>query len=190
MTEANDRKARTLDALGQVGRTEFRNHFEIRDGFAYIEMGVGFPCVVDEADLPKIMITKNWRAQRHRDYPGLVYATCSAKGVPLMMHRVLVNAPKGLTVDHIDGDGLNNRSANLRIATYSQNSANEVAYRNNRVGARGVTFVSRNKTQPYKAEISSGGKRWYLGSYPTKAEAAAARIGAEKVLHGEFSQCK
>lgn len=38
-----------------------------------------------------------------------------------MMHRVIMNAPKGMEVDHIDGDGLNNQRSNLRIVTRAEN---------------------------------------------------------------------
>tara|TARA_R110000868_G_scaffold109674_3_gene297940 strand:+ start:275 stop:841 length:567 start_codon:yes stop_codon:yes gene_type:complete len=182
---------RTLDLIGQVYPVDFSNNYEIRKGLVYIDIGAGFPCVIDEADLPKIQITKRWRAQRVKNYPGLIYAHCSIRGEQYAMHRILTNAPKGMHVDHVDGDGLNNRGENIRLATASQNIANAVAFRNNRLGLRGVrTRTTTAGNLLYRSDISHMGKRWFLGNYPTKEEAHAARKGAEKVLYGEFSPCK
>jgi hypothetical protein len=41
------------------------------------------------------------------------------------MHRVIMDAPKGITVDHRDGNGLNNRRSNMRFATQSQQMMNK-----------------------------------------------------------------
>lgn len=178
----------TLQNLGPLSYLEPINDIQIQGDLAIIDVGAEFPCIIDLCNLPKIFITKRWRPQRHANYPGLVYATASVNGKAALMHRVLLDAPKGLHVDHIDGDGLNNRSENIRLATPSQNSANELAFRNNRVGLRGVYI--RKDTGKYKAEISSLGKKWSLGTYDTPNEAAAARRAAEIVLHGSFSAAK
>lgn len=49
------------------------------------------------------------------------YARTYHKGEHLYMHRLLMNEPEGMSVDHIDGDGLNNQRSNLQIVTQAEN---------------------------------------------------------------------
>jgi hypothetical protein len=70
--------------------------------------------VVDVADAPLVRHLR-WRC-------GNGYALTSAKGFELLMQRILMLPPDDMTVDHIDGDKLNNRRSNLRICTQSENS--------------------------------------------------------------------
>ncbi|SDK79151.1 HNH endonuclease [Aliiruegeria lutimaris] len=84
-------------------------------------------------------------------------------------------------IDHIDGDPANNRIANLRTATNSENQRNTKISRANSTGFTGVYFQkSKNK---YRAEISAGGKRLYLGIFARLEDAVAARAEAER-RHG------
>jgi hypothetical protein len=88
-------------------------------------------------------------------------------------------------VDHKDGDGLNNRWANLREATYTQNQWNTGVMVANTSGFKGVCFNKRLKK--FQAAIRVRGKIRHLGLYPTAEEAAAAYCGASILLHEEFS---
>lgn len=90
------------------------------------------------------------------------------------MHRVIVDAPDGLQVDHVNGDRLDNRRANLRLVTQAQNSQNHGA----RGGAslfRGVYWHSQR--QRWMAQVKMAGKRHYLGLFDS--EQAAARAAAD-----------
>lgn len=89
----------------------------------------------------------------------------------------------GKEVDHINGDGLDNRRANLRKCSHGQNMMNRVLDRRNKVGARGVS-TRRGK---FRACIKYLEKTYHLGTYLTKEEAAAAYTGAAKVLYGDFA---
>lgn len=82
-------------------------------------------------------------------------------------------------VDHADGNCLNNTIENLRVASPSQNSASRNIARN-----KGVSI---NSNGTIRSIIQHKGKRYYLGSFKTEAEAAAAYRGASKILHYEFS---
>jgi len=99
------------------------------------------------------------------------------------MHRLLLDSLPGTFVDHADGDGLNNRRSNIRVATSSQNMANRVHDRRNKLGIRGV---HRAKGK-FKACIQKDGQTIHLGSFATAEEAAAAYKGAARVLWKEFS---
>ncbi len=90
--------------------------------------------------------------------------------------------PEASEIDHIDGDALNNRISNLRLATRSENTSNRRVARNTQTGVKGVTVHGNG----YIACIKSKGKRYYLGWFHSIEEAAEARRKAAIELHGEF----
>lgn len=106
----------------------------------------------------------------------------------VMMHRVIMDAPKGMSVDHIDGDGLNNQRSNLRICTQSENSRNRGATSINKSGFKGVSWKKTNKK--WQVTIGFNAKRKYLGLFTTKEEAYKAYCDACLELHGQFARLK
>jgi hypothetical protein len=87
-------------------------------------------------------------------------------------------------IDHADGDPLNNRIANLRLATQSQQRFNA---RGRYVSHTGVKGVTRNgRSNGYDARITIEGKTTYLGHFATIEEAAEVRRKAAIALHGAF----
>jgi hypothetical protein len=89
------------------------------------------------------------------------------------MHRVLVSAPQGYEVDHIDGDGLNNRSGNLRIASHAQNMLNLRRSKKNTSGVHGVGWDP--SVGKWRARIGLGGKNFHVGYFATADDAKRAR---------------
>lgn len=115
---------------------------------------------------------------------GYVYYSLWTNGRsrPGTLHTLLVKAPKGMHVDHVNGNKLDNRLENLRIVTNSQNQANRHNLnKNNKSGVRGVTAPAhlRRGGKPWLAQIGISGKVIYLGIFATLEEAAAARQAAE-----------
>ena len=106
----------------------------------------------------------------------------------LMMHKFIMNSPKGMCVDHINHDGLDNRRENLRICTYSQNSQNKRLREDSRSGYKGV-YVAPNggRFQAYIRKPNSPKRQISLGYYETAAEAARVYDKAAKELFGEFA---
>lgn len=88
----------------------------------------------------------------------------------IYMQHTILNTPKGMTIDHLNKNGLDNRKRNLRICTKSQNSHNYKTPRNNTSGVKGV-FLDRKK---WRAAIRINYKRIYLGSFLTLEEAKKA----------------
>ncbi len=88
-------------------------------------------------------------------------------------------------VDHKDGDGLNNRWDNLRVATRSQNHANSKRASDNTTGFKGVR---KQRNGRYQARIAIKGKRLHLGTFQTPEAAHAAYCKAAKELFGEFAR--
>ena len=104
-----------------------------------------------------------------------------------MAHRLiwlLVHGEPVPEIDHIDGDRANNRIANLRAATRSQNRANSGTSKNNTSGVKGVN-AHKNR---FHARIMQDGKAIHLGSFRTIEEAAKARQQAAEQMHGKFAR--
>jgi hypothetical protein len=87
-------------------------------------------------------------------------------------------------IDHINGDGGDNRIANLREATMSQNLMNTKTRTDNTSGFKGVS--KDNRRGRWEAYVHKDGKKKSLGSYKTKEEAARAYVAAATAMHGEF----
>ena len=83
--------------------------------------------------------------------------------------------PEG-EIDHIDGDGLNNRIVNLRCGTRSQNQRNQRPGKRNRSGVLGVSWDSQHHS--WQAHIWIDGKRKHIGRFKRLKHAAAARAAA------------
>jgi hypothetical protein len=110
-----------------------------------------------------------------------------------LMHRQLLNAPDGVDVDHINGNTLDNRRANLRLATKSQNHQNKAKIshvKGKRPSSvyKGVSFDK--KTGRWKTSIRKErkSKPTFLGYYVTEQDAAAAYNQAAKTAFGVFAK--
>ena len=103
----------------------------------------------------------------------------------IRMHRLIMDAPTGVLVDHRDGNGLNNQRSNLRLGTNAQNLRNRGAQSNNASGVKGVSWYA--PTRKWKAKIGVNGKDIRLGHFATAAEAGAAYDRAAIKYHGEFA---
>lgn len=101
-----------------------------------------------------------------------------------LLHRLVLNAPKGMEVDHINGDRLDNRRENLRLVTRQQNARNRGANRSNRSGYKGVSLGH----SAWLAYIAISGKNIALGSFKTAEDAAKAYNEAAIKLFGEHAR--
>jgi len=89
-------------------------------------------------------------------------------------------------VDHINGDGTDNRIVNLRLANYSENAINRGLRRDNTSGHKGVSWSK--KSQRWLAHIGYRKYVFHLGLFDTLEDAKAARDEAAKRLHGKFAR--
>jgi len=96
--------------------------------------------------------------------------------------------PRGMQIDHINGDRGDNRIANLRLATGSQNKWNAPAHKTNRSGFKGVTLHKASGL--WVATIKANTTRHHLGYFRTPEQAHAAYKAAADRLHGEFARHK
>ena len=91
--------------------------------------------LIDDEDFDKISKYK-WYAVKNKS--GKIYAKRTVGGFG--MHRVILKDRVGFEIDHINGNSLDNRKSNLRIATKSQNQANTNKRVNNSSGYKGVSW--------------------------------------------------
>jgi len=131
---------------------------------------------IDAADL-HLLSSGKWAVN---DHAGYLYAHI---GKRVYLHRMIVAAPKGAMVDHANGDTLDNRRQNLRLATNSQNQANRLKLQKKH-GFRGVCW--HRQFRKYQAGIKVNGKSVHLGLYDSAESAARAYDAAAREHFGEF----
>ncbi len=150
-----------------------------------ITLSKGMVALVDDCDYEELSKYK-WCA---RKAGGTWYAEThgpqkDGKRKFYSMHRVIVNPPDGMQVDHIDRNGLNNMRGNLRLATRAQNGYNCIRFVASRASA--YKGVSRHRHK-WQASIHVDKRCIGLGTFQTEVEAAIAYNQAARELHGEFA---
>lgn len=103
----------------------------------------------------------------------------------MYMHREVLHNPIGKSIDHIDGNGLNNQKSNLRVCTISQNSMNVPMRHNNISGYKGVSWNTR--ANKYQASIKHDNRSRNLGYFTDPIDAAKAYDIAALKYFGEFA---
>lgn len=113
------------------------------------------------------------------------YAVCHSKERILQMHRLIMDASDDVIVDHINGDGLDNRRCNLRLVTQSQNQWNR---RSASGSSSSYVGVSHRGNGRWRAAITKNNKCVWLGTFGSEEEAACAYDVAARKMHGEFAR--
>lgn len=146
---------------------------------ASIEISPDYSVQVDD-DLLEELSKHRWRLHKGKH----THYAVSTRG--LMMHRLVIQATKGVLVDHINGDGLDNRRANLRLCSNAQNmmNARKIAGRSSRF--KGVSW-NKDRNQWYST-IEKGGKRTFLGGYREETRAAKQYDRAARLMFGRFAK--
>jgi hypothetical protein len=172
--------------------------------------------IVDDEDYDRVMEAISSRSKWYACSPPTSKKYYAMGGHrDLSIHRVVMKAPKGMDVDHINGDPLDNRKENLRLCSRSENCRNKKVRADSKSGFKGVEYVKnpryekflkhgpilnkdgsprKNQPRPYKkpwrAYIGNPNKisrHMFLGSYETPEEAAKAYDKKAIELHGEFA---
>ena len=96
-----------------------------------------------------------------------------------------MNAPAGMQIDHINGNGLDNRKVNLRLCNSSQNQRNARKRKSGTSRFKGVDWHKESKK--WRARICVNRKRIHIGRYKSEFEAAQAYDKKAIELFGEFA---
>lgn len=150
-----------------------------------IELAGGHVTLIDSGDYARVS-AHPWHALRDVDGEPR-YARTSMKTEPgrhrtVLLHRFILGLDGAEFVDHINGDGLDNRRCNLRVATARENAANSRA--KGRSGLNGVRRYARG----YLASIAPNGMEICLGTYRTAEEAGAVYNAAALIAYREFAR--
>ena len=107
----------------------------------------------------------------------------------IQMHRLIMNCPKNMIVDHINHNGLDNRKVNLRVCSDSSNSKNRSSAKTANSKYLGVWYEPpRNgRKERYRSAIRVNGKLINLCSTRCEQEAAFKYNLAALKYHGEFA---
>ncbi len=121
--------------------------------------------------------------------PEHKYYRIMINGKLYRLHRIAYYYITGIDpaekeVDHKNGNTLNNRFENLRLATLANNRKNRKENKNNTSGFKGVVWNKPNKK--WQAQITLNNKQTTLGYYKTKFYAALVYARAAKKYFGEF----
>lgn len=143
----------------------------------------GERALVSSEDYPAVSAHK-WWTSADRSLAGGFYFYTQDKGKTVYMHRLILDAPKGIEVDHINGDASDNRRENLRLATRAQNCANRSHYKP-KSGFRGV--YERKSGRFWQVMISVNGRMMNGGNFPDKIAAARRYDALAREHFGEFA---
>ncbi len=147
----------------------------IKYNYALVELTQGKFAKIDIEDIGRVKLSC-WHYSKV-GYP------CSNR---VTLHRMIMNPPVGMVVDHINGDKLDNRRINLRICTRTNNNQNSGCIKIKTSKYKGVCW-SKGK-QKWIVQINSNGKYYFVGCYKNEIDAAVAYNEKAKELHGEFAR--
>lgn len=145
----------------------------------YIDLTQSKQAIVSDEDFAYL---RRWKWRILTGNNQMLYAIS-----PLgLMHRVIMRAPEGMVVDHIDNDGLNNRRSNLLVCTISENQQN-LHYVKSKSGYRGIYWDDTKNA--WRAYITINQQRIYLGQFKLLEDASKVRREAEKIYftHPKFA---
>jgi len=140
----------------------------------------GLETIIDSEDY-NLVKTLRW----HLTGWGYVQWSNKRMGKFILLHRLIMNAPIGMEVDHINQNKLDNRRCNLRVVTRQQNECNKPIGCTNTSGYKGVSYHNRDRV--WRAKIRDNGREIYIGAYKTPVDAAIAYNKKAIEINGEYA---
>ncbi len=154
-----------------------------------IPLTQGLEAIVDDCDARFAEV--KWHA--HRAHRGTWYARRTKKAhgkkTVLYLHREILGVSGkgfGVQVDHVNGDGLDCRRANVRVVSLRENRMNSRKRSDNRSGYKGVSWWAHGKT--WRAQIRVNGENVWLGNFDDPEAAHRAYVEAARRHFGEYAR--
>lgn len=153
-----------------------------------IPLTQGRVALVDIEDFEEL---NKYKWQSHRNHASRHKAVTKKPDgkwcyITILMHRFIMKAKKGQEIDHVNGNGLDNRKVNLRFCTRSQNCSNSVK-KNKSKKYKGIYFRDRSGGS-WEVMVIFKRQRHFIGIFKNEKEAALAYNEAAKKYHGEFAK--
>jgi AP2 domain len=144
----------------------------------------GLFTLVDDEDYDYLMQWKWQAVPSKKTYYAtrVVHVNCVRK--EYRMHRVILNIPDGVLVDHANHNGLINLRSNLRACNHTENTINTVK-KESKSQYWGIRYTKKGRIF---ARIKTNKKLIHLGTFDTEKEAALAYNKAARIYHGEFAK--
>jgi len=149
----------------------------------------GKSAIVDDKDYDYLMQWKwhaYWNPSSKSFYANRMSSRNPGPRGIIRMHRVIMNCPDGMYIDHINKNTLDNRKENLRICTKSQNAANSKLRVDNSSGYKGVGYNKKNRS--YSARVRFNGIYHRVHGCKSEIEAALAYDQMASELFGDFAR--
>ena len=176
-----DRLAGLFIALALVYR-------QSRYGYAFrrIPLTQGKYAIVDPEDFERLNKHKWFAVKSERTFYAGRTIAAGKKFISVRMHREILHTPGHLLVDHINHNGLDNRKANLRLATCAQNTYNRRRFRKDK-SSKYTGLSWRKDRKKWTVIICCKRKNIIVGYFEDESQAAKAYDEAAKKYHGEFA---
>jgi len=153
----------------------------------FIKLKNGMKAIIDAEDWDKVKdFTWNWgrgvtAGSGYQPYVGASPSYSSQ----ILLHRFIMNTPKGMHTDHINGNHLDNRKFNLRICTPQQNQFNSKKHKINTSKYKGVSWYKRDSC--WRAYLNFNRKQLHLGYFNKELDAVKAYNKKAKEIYKEFA---
>jgi hypothetical protein len=162
-----------------------KNKYEIRGEVTAIFLNNGLETIISTDKLPIVRELPGtwyawWNNHVKNYYCRMDIKSKDGKQTTIYLHRLISNNPKGMFVDHIDNNTLNNTDGNLRIVTNSENQQNrKSAQANSKSGIRGVSW--HKQARKWRATVNVNGRQHSIGLFDgiMEAEVAVKKARAE-----------
>lgn len=150
-----------------------------------IKLTQGRFSLIDDEDFEKVSKYK-WNVsfnKRNNSFRPSTTIILNNKKYTLLLSRFIMNCPKGMVVDHINHNTLDNRRCNLRICTFKENIYNLKLRKSSKYGYKGISF----KKNRWIVQLKKDKKYIYGGSFKDKIEAAKTYDEKAKELFGKYA---